>query len=70
MTETMLQHIPEHQRTAKLTWTKIHVPLSVSVCSNVPGYEEPRYFINTNLDLMLDCIINYVEEIAGKVPQK
>ena len=30
----------EHPRnTAKLTWEAEHIPLSVSVCSNVPGYK-------------------------------
>ena len=32
----------ELKNTEKLTWQSAHVPLSVSVCSNVPGYEEPQ----------------------------
>ena len=31
----------ELKNTDKLTWQSAHVPLSVSVCSNVPGYQAP-----------------------------
>ena len=30
----------------KLSWTHDHIPLSVSVCSNVPRYQEPICFVN------------------------
>ena len=38
----------EHPRnTAKLTWEAEHIPLSVSVCSNVPGYDQPKCFVSS-----------------------
>jgi len=33
----------------KSVWVARHVPCSVSVCSNVPNFENPKCFINTNL---------------------
>ena len=30
----------------KLNWLSSHVPLSVSVCSNVPGYQAPKCFVS------------------------
>ena len=33
----------------KLKWEACHVPVSVSVCSNVEGFREPRCFIRDNL---------------------
>ena len=32
--------------TEKLNWQSAHVPLSVSVCSNVPEYQEPKCFVS------------------------
>ena len=32
--------------TEKLTWNAKHVPLSVSVCSNVPDYDQPKCFVS------------------------
>ena len=33
--------------TARCTWERNHVPLSYSVCSNIPGHEEP-YFVESD----------------------
>ena len=42
-----------------------HVPLSVSVASNVPGYEAPKCFISTgNPQKLIDEFITHVEEIS------
>lgn len=32
--------------TDKWNWQSCRVPLNVSVCSNVPGYQEPRFFVS------------------------
>ena len=38
----------QHPRnTKKLTWEAEHIPLSVSVCSNVPGYDQPKCFVSS-----------------------
>ena len=56
----------QHPRnTAKLTWEAKHVPLSVSVCSNVPGYDEPMCFVSSgNTREMLKQFIDYLVEIS------
>ena len=37
----------ELKSTEKLNWQSAHVPLSVSVCSNVPEYQEPKCFVTS-----------------------
>ena len=32
--------------TEKLTWDAKHIPLSVSVCSNVPDYDQPKCIVS------------------------
>ena len=51
--------------TAKLTWEAEHIPLSVSVCSNVPGYDQPKCFVSSgNTREMLKQFIDYLVEIS------
>ena len=38
----------EELKTQKLNWQSSHVPLSESVCSNVPGYEEQKCFMSNS----------------------
>ncbi|KAJ8044458.1 Krueppel-related zinc finger protein 1 [Holothuria leucospilota] len=53
--------------TSKLTMEALHVPLSVSVCSNVPGYEKPMCFISEgNADELLQNMLCYLTEISEK----
>jgi len=37
----------ELKSTEKLNWQSAHVPLSVSVCSSVPEYQEPKCFVSS-----------------------
>ena len=39
------QHL---RNTARFTWEAEHVPLSVSVCCNVPGYDQPKCFVSSD----------------------
>ena len=55
------------RNTDKLNWESAHVPLSVSVCSNVPGYEEPKCFVSEgDLDLLLEEFVQYLTTISTK----
>ena len=56
----------EHPRnTAKLTWEAEHIPLSVSVCANVPGYDQPKCFVSTgNTNDMIREFVEYLVEIS------
>ena len=48
----------------KLTWEAKHEPLSVSICSNVPSFVEPKCFITMGKaeDLVLE-MVNYLHNI-------
>ncbi len=53
------------QQTSKLRVEARHVPLSVSVASNVPGYDKPKHFVtNGNAQELLDGMVVYLEEIS------
>ena len=56
----------QHPRnTAKLTWEAEHVPLSVSVCSNVPGYDQPNCFVSSgSAKEMIKQFVEYLVQIS------
>ena len=50
--------------TKKLTWEAKHVPLSVSICSNIPGFTTPQYFITEgDTDELVTKMVNYMHTI-------
>ena len=57
----------ELKNTEKLTRQSAHVPLSVSVCSNVPGYQAPKCFVSEgDSDLLLEEFVQYLTTIRTK----
>ena len=51
--------------TEKLTWETKHVPLSVSVCSNVPGYDQPKCFVSEgDSKQLVKQMVDYLVEIS------
>lgn len=48
----------------KLQWQAEHVPISVSVCSNVEHFTEPMCFVNEDPDQLIQLMVTYMEEIA------
>ena len=51
--------------TEKLTWETKHIPLSVSVCSNVPGYDQPKCFISEgDSKQLVKQMVDYLVEIS------
>ena len=51
----------------KLTWQSSHVPLSVSVCSNVPEYQELKCFMSTGYPKeFITEFIRYLVSISTK----
>ena len=53
----------EHSKT---TVTARHVPLSVSVCSNVPSFTEPKFMRNHGSEQeLIDDFVSYLEKIAA-----
>ena len=50
---------------AKLHWEAKHVPLSVSVCSNVSGYDQPKCFIsNGDSRKLVQDMVKYLVDIS------
>ena len=57
----------QKKNTEKLTWQSSHVPLSVSVCSNVPGYDEAKCFVsNGNPNEFITEFVQYLVSISTK----
>ncbi|KAK7443440.1 hypothetical protein BaRGS_00029359, partial [Batillaria attramentaria] len=51
--------------TTTTQYTARHVPMSASVCSNVPGYTKPICFISDgNPQVLIDRMIDYLERIS------
>ena len=51
--------------TEKLTWETKHIPLSVSVCSNVPGYDQPKCFVSEgDSKQLVKQMVDYLVEIS------
>ncbi|CAB4000813.1 Zinc finger and SCAN domain-containing 22, partial [Paramuricea clavata] len=64
--ECYFKHTSNHSRnTEKLTWQAEHIPLSVSVCSNVPGYTEPKCFVSSgDTSKMIQEFVEYLVKIS------
>jgi hypothetical protein len=43
-----------------------HHPISVSICSNVDEYTNPKFILDPNLDSLLTKMISYLNEISDK----
>ena len=57
----------ELKNTKKLNWESAHVPLSVSVCSNVPGYQAPKCFVsNGDPNVFITEFMQYLTKISLK----
>ena len=53
--------------TEKLTWTQRHVPISVSMCSNVEGYSDPVCIVEPNQDKLVIEMVETLTNIALQV---
>ena len=52
--------------TAKLNWDAKHIPLSVSVCSNVPEYDQPKCFVSDGDPTQLvKEMVDYLVDISN-----
>ena len=49
----------------KLTWVSEHVPISVSIASNVTGYETPVCFVNKESVELINDMMTYLSEISA-----
>ena len=54
-----------HQTTSKFKVAARHIPLSVSVASNVQEYEETKHFItNGNSSQLVQSLVEYLDEVS------
>ena len=47
-------------------WTTDHVPVAVSVASNVEGYSDPKCFVDDDPDHLVKLMCEYLEEIQTR----
>ena len=66
--EAMLHPVNDHA-TAVLEWTQKHVPISVSICSNVKGYTEPICIVEHTQDKLVGKMVDTMKDIANRVFQ-
>ena len=68
--EAMLKPMKENNNDTKLKTTMEHVPVSVSILSNVPGYDQQPIFICCNdPEELIDNFVKTLYDIAQKAKQ-
>lgn len=65
--EAILKKVNESSVTSKLQIERIHQPISVSICSNVPDFENELFILNENTQELLQEMVHYMEKINTKV---
>ena len=56
----------KQQNSDKLTWTTEHVPISVSICSNVPEFKDAKCIINPDTDQLIEEMVEYFTHISAQ----
>lgn len=51
--------------TDRLHFTQQHYPISVSINSSVPGFNNPKHIVNENMDDLLESMLSYMTTIAN-----
>lgn len=66
--ESML--VPNNsQSSVNLQYTEQHVPISLSVCSNIDDHTEPRCIVKSNVDSLVEKMLDYMLTIARKAAE-
>ena len=63
--EAMLLSTQE-PKSEKLAWTAEHVPISVSICSNVEGFKTPHCIVDPNTNELVAQMVQYMSLISIK----
>jgi hypothetical protein len=58
------------QGSDKVEWTHRHIPISVSLASNVDGFLEPHTIISDDLDHILREMMDYLDQVRLKAIEK
>ena len=51
---------------AKLVYTHEHQPVSVSICSNIPGFQSPHTIIDSTPRSLVNCMFEHFHEIRRR----
>lgn len=65
--EAMLEDLDSNMTTTKLKLERIHRLISVSICSNVPEFKEEHFILEEDVEILLQNMIFYMENISKKV---
>ena len=57
---------PCDERTVKVQWTARHELVSMSVSSNIPGFREPRCFVDGDPAVVVQEAVGYLTKLASK----
>lgn len=64
--EALQQNVYD-QSTEFIHWTAKHVPISVSICRNVDGFNEPMCFVEPDQDQLVQSMVSRMRHIADRV---
>ena len=64
--ESLLIKKSSETEPGKLKWISEHVPISVSISSNVPGYTDAKCIVNSDRALLINGMLDYMMEISEK----
>lgn len=65
--EAILEDLDSNMTTTKLKLERIHRTISVSICSNVPEFKEEHFILEEDVEILLQNMIFYMENISKKV---
>ena len=60
---------PDCEISANSQWTTSHIPVCVSIASNVEGYREPRCIVDDDSDNLVKQMCDYLEEIQSRASE-
>ena len=66
--EAILQKV-QNDSSPKLQWTHQHLPISVSLCSNVDQYTQPHCIIEPEIETLVQTMVDYMTRIADRSHQ-
>lgn len=61
--EPILKPIPQPEVSTNTRWINEHIPISVSVASNVPGFEKPSCIVDICVEQLVKRKLEYLNEI-------
>ena len=61
-----IQPSADTQTAGKIELQREHHPISVSVCSNVPQFQDPKCFVNPESEVLIQEMLMYMREIQSK----